>query len=240
MEKDDSSTVGVFWISHYDSDPQESKSLLNEVDSTTWTPSRELVKHLLALDRVKCRKLAEETPLDDLADTLLVPALEHVGAEWAEGRLSLAQVYMSGRICEELFDALLPQASIADGPTTKIAITTLDDHHLLGKRLVRSVLLAAGMRHTDLGRLDVDSLVERVMNDGVELLLVSTLMLSSALHVEELKTKLEKRDAATKIIVGGAPFRLDPSLWKQVGADAAGRSAVDAVDIVRRLRGGDS
>jgi methanogenic corrinoid protein MtbC1 len=36
-----------------------------------------------------------------------------------------------------------------------------------------------------------------------------------------------------RIAVGGAPFLLDPELWCEVGADAGGRSAADAVTILR-------
>jgi methanogenic corrinoid protein MtbC1 len=37
--------------------------------------------------------------------------------------------------------------------------------------------------------------------------------------------------------VGGAPFLFDDQLWQEVGADAMGKSASDAVAIVERLMG---
>jgi methanogenic corrinoid protein MtbC1 len=37
--------------------------------------------------------------------------------------------------------------------------------------------------------------------------------------------------------VGGAPFLFDDQLWQEVGADAMGSSAVEAVAIVERLMG---
>ena len=40
-----------------------------------------------------------------------------------------------------------------------------------------------------------------------------------------------------KVVVGGAPFLFDDQLWQEVGADAMGKSAADAVAIVTRLMG---
>jgi methanogenic corrinoid protein MtbC1 len=84
----------------------------------------------------------------------------------------------------------------------------------------------------------VATLAQRAVEDGVEVLLVSTLMLPSALRVGVLRSELLRLGSTAKIVVGGAPFRLDERLWREVGADAAGRSAADAVAIVDRLSGG--
>jgi len=48
---------------------------------------------------------------------------------------------------------------------------------------------------------------------------------------------LKARGANIKVVVGGAPFLFDEELWREVGADAMGRSASDAVAIVERLMG---
>jgi methanogenic corrinoid protein MtbC1 len=57
-------------------------------------------------------------------------------------------------------------------------------------------------------------------------------MLPSALRVKDVKQGFIKAGKEVKIAVGGAPFRLDPQLWKEVGADMGGRTASDAIDIV--------
>ena len=35
-----------------------------------------------------------------------------------------------------------------------------------------------------------------------------------------------------RVIVGGAPFLFDDKLWREVGADAMGRNAAEAVTLV--------
>jgi trimethylamine corrinoid protein len=195
----------------------------------------ELERALLSMDRLAAGRLLTETlPQGPLAgvEALLVPALEKIGRDWERGEVALSQVYMSGRISEELIEELLPLPPEAgsDGPV--IAITMLHDYHLLGKRIVTSMLRANGLAVRDYGRTEVDELVERVRRDQVSILLVSTLMLSSALRVEDVIAGLRESGPAVKVAVGGAPFRFDEQLYLEVGADAYGRNASDALRLV--------
>ena len=57
-------------------------------------------------------------------------------------------------------------------------------------------------------------------------------MLRSAFRVEALRKELETFTRRPRIVVGGAPYLFDASLWKEVGADAMGRSAADAIELV--------
>ena len=121
-----------------------------------------------------------------------------------------------------------------------MAIGVLEDRHALGKRIVLSVLRAGGIPVRDYGAgLSVEELVERTRADGIRVLLVSTLMLRSALRVKDLVDALGAAGLAVKVVAGGAPFVLDRRLAEEVGADAVGYGASDAVAIVRRLLGGE-
>jgi methanogenic corrinoid protein MtbC1 len=196
---------------------------------------------LLSLDRLAARNIllesgGPEAPLH-LVEKLVVPALERIGAGWEQGQVALSQVYMSGRICEELVDTLLPPYALDRKNRPKMAIAVLQDYHLLGKRIVYSVLRASGFELLDYGRVDVDDLVGRVSQDGVEVLLISVLMLPSALRVKDMRARLQAIGSDVKIVVGGAPFRLDDQLWKEVGADAMGREASEAVGILAKMMG---
>lgn len=171
------------------------------------------------------------TPIQ-FVESLVLPALERIGEGWEQGRVALSQVYMSGRICEELVDIILPPGEPARKNQPRMAVATLEDHHLLGKRIVYSALRASGFEVLDYGRMGVDELVDRVREDGVRILLVSTLMLPSALRVKDLRVRLKEAGLEVKIVVGGAPFRFDDQLWQEVEADAMGRNASEAVGII--------
>jgi len=194
---------------------------------------------LLALDRLAATRLITETTGQltamELVDHVVVPALTRIGESWERGTIALSQVYMSGRICEELVDRLLPPGNPQRKDQPPMAIAVLEDYHLLGKRIVTAVLRAGGFALKDYGRVTVAEVIALVKKDGIRLLLLSTLMLHSALRIREVVTGLANEDLQVRIIVGGAPFIFDERLWQDVQADAMGRSASEVTEIVRRL-----
>jgi methanogenic corrinoid protein MtbC1 len=194
---------------------------------------------LLAVDPLEAERLltaASRAVLPmQLVDEVIAPALERIGEKWEHGEAALSQVYMGGRICESLVDKLLPPGSPARLQRPKLAIAVLEDFHFLGKNLVKSALRASGFDPLDWGHATVEELVHRVRAEGIEVLLISTLMLPSALKIKELRAQLGAAGLPVKLVVGGAPFRFDPLLWREVGADACGQNALEAIEIVRGL-----
>ena len=198
---------------------------------------------LLAVDRVRSGRIVKESCIPGspfiCLETLVVPALEEIGRRWEGGEVALSQVYMSGRICEEIVDTMLPPGDPRRVDQPRMAIAVLEDHHTLGKRIVVSVLRAGGYEITDYGHgITVDQLVEQVTRDKVRILLISTLMLPAALRAREAIAQIKKALPETKVIVGGAPFNFDSRLWKEVGADAMGRTASDTLLLVKEMTGG--
>jgi methanogenic corrinoid protein MtbC1 len=219
-------------------------TLLEEASLTAQYPEiiqlrERLVAALVMVDRLAVRQILTGPGLDlttfQRIEEMVTPALDEIGAGWESGLYSLSQVYMSGRICEEEVDTLLPPSDPARRNQPKMAIVTLEDYHMLGKRIVYSVLRANGFELANYGRMEVVELAERVLRDRIQILLVSVLMLPSALKVKELRARLDLAEARVRIVVGGAPFRFDGQLWREVGADAFGETAAEAVRIVRRM-----
>jgi methanogenic corrinoid protein MtbC1 len=208
-------------------------------DSVQMDRVNELERTLLSLDRIGAKKVLSsagngQSPLATIEE-LVVPVLERIGQAWEVGKISLAQVYMSGRICEEMVDDMLPAGHPERTNRPPIAIVVLEDFHFLGKRIVYSALRASGFELLNYNRMDVDTVVKRVKIDGIKILLVSVLMLPSALRVKELRRVLDEEGCAVKLLVGGAPFRFDRQLWREVGADAMGCDAAEAIDLVKKF-----
>ncbi|MFZ2162555.1 MAG: cobalamin-dependent protein [Sideroxyarcus sp.] len=197
----------------------------------------ELHDALAALDRPRVESLLRQavsrtSPMQAVED-LMVPSLILLGEEWNAGKVALSQIYMSSRICEDIVNHLLPAAHAKQNTPPQLAIAVLSDYHTLGKRIVLSVMRASGLGILDYGRMEVDKLVERVLADDVKILLISVLMLPSALKVKAVRAALDAKGSRVRIAVGGAPFLFDRELWREVGADAMGRNAAEAVTIVR-------
>jgi len=194
---------------------------------------------VLTLDRLRAQGVLTSIPgltsPFDLADKIIGPALERIGFGWQEGRVSLSQLYMSGRIAEELIEEILPAENPAAPNQPKMAIVSLLDHHSLGKRIIYTALRAARYNVQDYERADVYELVDRVLAEKIQVLLISATVQTSAQRVKEVRKRLDFAHAKVKIIVGGAPFRFDTYLWQDVGADAMGYDAADALKVVARI-----
>ena len=198
----------------------------------------ELERLLLLLDKEAAEKLlmeaSEKGTAIEIASQIITATLKKIGDNWEDGSVALSQVYMSGIICEELIDKILPPQSPVRFKQPKMAIGVFEDYHMLGKRIVYSSLRASGFELTDLGGgLTIDYLVETIKKEQIRIMLLSVLMLPSALHIKELKEKL--KDVDVKILVGGAPFRFDAELWKEVGADGFGKDSSEAIQLVTKL-----
>ena len=198
---------------------------------------QEFEEALVTMDRVKAQSIfrevdAESGPVSRIED-LIVPALERIGQGWAAGQLSLSQVYMASRLSENLVDVALPPADPKRRRNPAMAIAVLEDYHLLGARIVYSTLRASGYELRNYGRVTVDEVLRHIIGDSVEVILLSVLMLPSALKIAEVTSRLRSEGQSTKVIVGGAPFRFDAGLAEEIGADAVGHTASDAVSIVR-------
>ena len=100
----------------------------------------EFMQALLSLDRLAAKqilKLQAQTisPVKCVEDVVVV-SLERIGAGWQDGTVALSQVYMAGRICEDLVDEMLPPGDPDRKNQPRMAICVLSDHHQLGKMIV--------------------------------------------------------------------------------------------------------
>jgi methanogenic corrinoid protein MtbC1 len=125
-----------------------------------------LIGGLLSVDRLSVKNILTQSyrvhhPVQ-FVEELVVPALEQIGNGWEKGGYSLSQVYMAGRVCEEVVDLLMPASSEVRHTQPKMAIAVLEDYHLLGKRIVYSILRASGFDLANYGRMSVDELANRV------------------------------------------------------------------------------
>ncbi len=195
---------------------------------------------LLAIDRTTAERIISEFKNDpdrmQIISELVTNALENIGNAWEEGKVALSQVYMSGIICEELIDKLFSSFGNKQINNPVIAIAVFEDFHVLGKRIIYSTLRAGGFNIIDLGNgLSAETLVKEVKEKSIKILLLSVLMLPSALRIKQLNKLLTGIDV--KVIVGGAPFRFDDRLWIEVGADATGKDPSETLKIVTKLVG---
>lgn len=192
--------------------------------------------------------LERKTVLDLLTETfdaggsyqlgeLIQRVLEEVGRSWEQGRYSLAQVYMGGVICEEAVRKILPETLMENPSLPRVGTAVFLDYHGLGMKIVSSLVRSAGypLRDAGLGA-GVEEILAFVEEEKIQILLLSVLMLPSALAVKSLAEQMARRCPGVKIVVGGAPFRFNTELWREVGAHRMGRNGAEIFGILQDLQ----
>ena len=110
---------------------------------------------MMSVNRMYLKLAFESSDLSALrfAEDVLSPVLDQLGKRWEQGELSLAQIYMSGRLCEALLEESLPTGGLEVEGQLQLAVAVLEDFHVLGKRIVCSVLRAGATGLPITGRL---------------------------------------------------------------------------------------
>lgn len=155
---------------------------------------------------------------------------------------NLAQHFMTAQIGSEVTERMLARIDTPPQPAGRIVIGTAEgDIHSLGKRIVIGCLKTLMIEATDLGvNVAPEAFVDTAVAQGASVIGVSAMMVHtatgaggpSAVRRILAERRLEDR---IKLIVGGAPFRFDPHLYRTVGADAYADDGVAAGDAIRRL-----
>ena len=167
----------------------------------------------------------------------MVPAMDEVGRRFECEEYFVPQLLLSARAMKGALDLLRPLLAASGAPCAgRVAIGTVKgDLHDIGKNIVSAMLEGAGFDIVDLG---VDVPPERFVDAvraGAGLVclsaLLTTTMPSMRATIEVLSAAGLRRQAA--VIVGGAP--VTPRFAEEIGADAYGANATEAVALARNL-----
>jgi 5-methyltetrahydrofolate--homocysteine methyltransferase len=178
---------------------------------------------------------AGKAPLD-IANNILLQALNDVGVKFNTREYFLPQVIRSAEAAQAAFAEIKPllkkDTSFAAG---KIVMATVKgDVHDIGKNIVCAVLESHGWDVIDLGKnIDAETIVEAARREQVRVVGLSALMTTTMLEMEKV---IHLRNAAKlpfKVMIGGAP--VTQKFAQEIGADGYARDAVEAAQVVKRL-----
>jgi len=177
--------------------------------------------------------------VDDLLKKGLLSAMDLVGERFGEGDIFIPQVIWSAKAMQAGMDLLRPHfTEDQQEKSARIIIGTAQgDIHDIGKNLVGMMLEGAGFEVVDLG-VDIkpENFVEKAVEETADIIAVSALLTTTMMSMAEVVAiKNEKELSSLKVIIGGAP--LSKEFCKEIGADAYGVDAMDAVAKVKELMG---
>ena len=184
--------------------------------------------------------LNEGAAVDDILKKGLLAAMDVVGERFGEGEMFIPQVIWSAKSMQAGMDLLRPHFTEGQqGKSVKIIIGTAQgDIHDIGKNLVGMMFEGAGFEVVDLG-VDIkpEQFVEKAVEEKADIIGVSALLTTTMVSMGEVVSIRNEKglSSSLKVIVGGAPLSND--FCKEIGADAYGVDAMDAVVKVKELMG---
>ncbi|MHA2322476.1 MAG: cobalamin B12-binding domain-containing protein [Candidatus Thorarchaeota archaeon] len=177
-------------------------------------------------------------PLDVLK--ALTKGMDEVGRLYETNEYFLAELVLAGETMKEAFIILKPLLTSSDTATRTqiIAATVKGDNHDIGKNILSTMLLSAGIDVIDLGMdCPTEKIVQAVKDSGAKVVALSCLLTMTMREITSVDQALKDaglRDSV-KLIVGGAPLNME--LAKELGADDFGADAIDGVRKIKALLG---
>lgn len=193
--------------------------------------------------RVVHDALARGVTPEEIIFKVVIPALEAMVKSISEDfDANLAQHFMASQIASEVTDEMVARFEKSPETIGQVVIGTAQgDMHSLGKRIVIGCLRAQMIGVTDLGvDVSAETFVAEAIACKAPVIAISAMMVHTATGEEgclKVRQLLKERglEERIKIIVGGAPFRWDHDLYRQVQADAWAEDGVTAAKIIKDL-----
>lgn len=189
---------------------------------------------------ITAQALADGVDALTLIDQYMSPAMAEVGRRFEACEYFVPELLLSARAMKAGLELVRPVlAARGAEPAGRVAIGTVEgDLHDIGKKLVSAMLEGAGFQVVDLGvNVKPEAFVEAVREKDVNVLCMSALLTTTMLAMRRAIEALDQaglRDRV-KILVGGAP--VTPQFAAEIGADASGENAVEAVAATRKVLG---
>jgi len=164
------------------------------------------------------------------------PAMEIIGGKFGRLEIFLPELMdaadMAKGVSENVIQPRLIEATGVGVPThgTVLLASVRGDLHDIGKNMVALMLQVNGFDVIDMG-VDVGSrvILDRAVEVKADIIGLSALMTTSTPYMKEVVDMLKGLGLKDRfaVIVGGAP--LTPAFAREIGADAYGKNAPDAV-----------
>lgn len=169
----------------------------------------------------------------------LVDGIQKLGELWKANEVFLPEVILAADAFKAAFSVVKPylkeEESLSKGKRILIGVV-YGDVHDLGKSIVIAMWTAAGFEVLDLG---IDVPLERFVEAAREyqpaIMGLGAYMTTTMLHMRDVIAELEKQDLRQnlKVMVGGVPT--SQAFADQIGADAWGKDALDALNKALEL-----
>jgi methanogenic corrinoid protein MtbC1 len=205
-------------------------------------PLSDLTHHymdaLLSGDRQSASKMilesaAQGTAIKDIYLNVFQCSQREIGLLWQTNQISVAQEHYCTAATQMVISQLYPYIFASKRKGRRMVATCVGGElHEIGARMVADFFEMDGWDTYFLGaNTPMEGVLRAVSERNADVLAISATMTSHIDKVSDLiaEVRRSKLDERTKVLVGGYPFNISPTLWQSVGADAYARDAQQAL-----------
>jgi len=188
------------------------------------------------VDEAARKVLAQGIDPVEAVEKGLAVGLRELGAKYEKGELFLAHMVYGASIFQMGLKILEPELKKTPREIKHLGTIVLGtvegDIHDIGKNIVGALLGAVGFKVVDLGKdVPVEMFVSKAKELKAELVGASALLTTTIPMQREIIQALKREGLKCKVMIGGAACSEE---WaREIGADAYG---VDAVDAIRKAK----
>ena len=162
-----------------------------------------------------------------------------IGRLWQTNEVSVAQEHYCTAATQLVMSQLYPYLFSAQKNGQKMIATSIGGElHEIGMRMVADFFEMDGWDTYYIGaNTPNESIIQTLEENQAQLLGISATLTPHVSAVENLISQIRSTEYGknVKILVGGYPFNIAPSLWVDIGADGYGKDANEAVSIAKTL-----
>lgn len=188
------------------------------------------------VDAVK-DEMNKGTPAGRIVDSMLIPAINHVGDLFDKQIYFLPQLIASAQTMKMGIDYLEPYllSDDEDGEKVTIIMATVEgDVHDIGKNLVVLMLKNYGYNVIDLGKdVPAQTIVDAARDNNAAIIGLSALMTTTMMEMKKVVELVKEQIPGTMVIIGGAVTT--QSFADEIHADGYSADAKEACELVKKL-----
>lgn len=191
----------------------------------------------LAFDLAQ-KALDNGTAAIDIMMEGIVPGIQEAGELWKRNEYFQPDIVMSAEAFRMAMEVIEPRLTSEEfSATGKVIIGTVaGDMHTLGKLMVKAMLRSAGFEVIDIGEdISVATFIEKVKEYNPDIVGLGCYMTTTMLEMKEVLISLQNSGIRNniRVIIGGVPTT--QKFADEIGADAWGKDAFDAVEKAKKL-----
>ena len=183
----------------------------------------------------------------DVLNTILLPAMQEIGNQFANGELILPFVLQSAEIMRTATDHLETYLEKTSGSTkgSLVLATVYGDVHDIGKNLIKTIVSNNGYSVVDLGKqVPAEIIIEKALELNADAIGLSALLVSTSQQMPLIVNMLQNHREHIPVLIGGAAvnqaFADRISITEQGETYAGGvhycRDAFDALNVLSEIK----